>query len=114
MKRPVLFLIAMLIFSAVCHAHTDDQASEVLRKQTALIFSLLISLFPALSLFRVMRKKLFFILVSIVIFAFNYLMIWLSFRQGKSLYAAIAIAVMAVLTGWAVWEYFHKSRNRQQ
>ena len=103
-------------------AETKEQ--DKLRRQIALIFSLLIALFPAISLFRLVKKKkveikdkrnipsavLVLLLGGVILFAFNYFMIWMSLKHGKSFHAFIAVALMAVLTFWAIWEYFKKPK----
>lgn len=107
---------------------SQTEAQDKLRRQIALIFSLLIAIFPALSLFRLVRKKkvevkdrsnipsavLVLLLGGIVLFAFNYFMIWMSLKHGTSFHAAIAIIAMAVLTAWAIWEYFRKPKDKSQ
>ena len=107
---------------------SQAEAQDKLRRQIALIFSLLIAIFPAISLFRLVRKKkvevkdrsnipsavLVLLLGGIVLFAFNYFMIWMSLKHGTSFHATIAIIVMAVLTAWAIWEYFRKPKDKSQ
>ena len=107
---------------------SQTEAQDKLRRQIALIFSLLIAIFPAISLFRLVRKKkvevkdksnipsavLVLLLGGIVLFAFNYFMIWMSLKHGTSFHAAIAIIAMAVLTAWAIWEYFRKPKDKSQ
>ena len=107
---------------------SQTEAQDKLRRQIALIFSLLIAIFPAISLFRLVRKKkvevkdksnipsavLVLFLGGIVLFAFNYFMIWMSLKHGTSFHAAIAIIAMAALTAWAIWEYFRKPKDKSQ
>ncbi|MBQ1747846.1 MAG: hypothetical protein II041_04085 [Bacteroidales bacterium] len=107
---------------------SQTEAQDKLRRQIALIFSLLIAIFPAISLFRLVRKKkvevkdksnipsavLVLLPGGIVLFAFNYFMIWMSLKHGTSFHAAIAIIAMAVLTAWAIWEYFRKPKDKSQ
>ncbi len=107
---------------------SQTEAQDKLRRQIALIFSLLIAIFPAISLFRLVRKKkvevkdrsnipsavLVLFLGGIVLFAFNYFMIWMSLKHGTSFHATIAIIAMAVLTAWAIWEYFRKPKDKSQ
>lgn len=107
---------------------SQTEAQDKLRRQIALFFSLLIAIFPAISLFRLVRKKkvevkdksnipsavLVLLLGGIVLFAFNYFMIWMSLKHGTSFHAAIAIIAMAVLTAWAIWEYFRKPKDKSQ
>lgn len=109
----------------VLQQSAETEAQDKLRRQIAFIFSLLIALFPAISLFRLVRKKkvqiqdkknipsavLVLLLGGIVLFAFNYFMIWMSLKHGTSFHAAIAIIAMAVLTAWAIWEYFKKPKT---
>ena len=112
----------------VLQQSAETKAQDKLRRQIAFIFSLLIAIFPALSLFRLVRKKkvevkdrsnipsavLVLLLGGIVLFAFNYFMIWMSLKHGTSFHAAIAIIAMAVLTAWAIWEYFRKPKDKSQ
>lgn len=112
----------------VLQQSAETEAQDKLRRQIAFIFSLLIALFPAISLFRLVRKKkvevkdrsnipsavLVLLLGGIVLFAFNYFMIWMSLKHGTSFHAAIAIIAMAVLTAWAIWEYFRKPKDKSQ
>lgn len=112
----------------VLQQSAETEAQDKLRRQIAFIFSLLIALFPAISLFRLVRKKkvqiqdkknipsavLVLLLGGIVLFAFNYFMIWMSLKHGTSFHAAIAIIAMAVLTAWAIWEYFRKPKDKDK
>ena len=109
----------------VLQQSAETEAQDKLRRQIAFIFSLLIALFPAISLFRLVRKKkvqiqdkknipsavLVLLLGGAILFVFNYFMIWMSLKHGTSFHAAIAIIAMAVLTAWAIWEYFKKPKT---
>ena len=112
----------------VLQQSAETEAQDKLRRQIAFIFSLLIALFPAISLFRLVRKKkvqiqdkknipsavLVLLLGGAILFVFNYFMIWMSLKHGTSFHAAIAIIAMAVLTAWAIWEYFRKPKDKSQ
>ena len=109
----------------VLQQSAETEAQDKLRRQIAFIFSLLIALFPAISLFRLVRKKkvqiqdkknipsavLVLLLGGAILFVFNYFMIWMSLKHGTSFHATIAIIAMAVLTAWAIWEYFKKPKT---
>ena len=105
----------------------EAEASRKLKREIALFFSLLIAFFPAISVFRLVRKKrlevdkngilpavLILLLGGAVLFAFNYFMIWMSLTHGKRFYAIGAVVLMIILAGWAIWEYFRKPQNPQQ
>ena len=112
----------------VLQQSAETEAQDKLRRQIAFIFSLLIALFPAISLFRLVRKKkvqiqdkknipsavLVLLLGGAILFFFNYFMIWMSLKHGTSFHAAIAIIAMAVLTAWAIWEYFRKPKDKDK
>ena len=109
----------------VLQQSAETEAQDKLRRQIAFIFSLLIALFPAISLFRLVRKKkvqiqdkknipsavLVLLLGGDILFVFNYFMIWMSLKHGTSFHAFVAVAAMAVLTFWAIWEYFKKPKT---
>ena len=99
------------------------EASRKLKREMAMIFSLLIAFFPAISIFRLVRKKrlevnkkdilaavLILLLGAAVLFAFNYFMIWMSLTHGTKFYTIGAVVLMIILTGWAIWEYFRKPK----
>ena len=112
----------------VLQQSAETEAQDKLRRQIAFIFSLLIALFPAISLFRLVRKKkvqiqnkknipsavLVLLLGGAILFVFNYFMIWMSLKHGTSFHAFVAVAAMAVLTFWAIWEYFRKPKDKSQ
>ena len=105
----------------------EAEASRKLKREIAIFFSLLIAFFPAISIFRLVRKKrlevdkkgilpavLVLLLGGAVLFAFNYLMIWMSLTHGTKFYAVGAVVLMIILAGWAIWVYFRKPQNPQQ
>ncbi|MBQ6310973.1 MAG: hypothetical protein IJK74_05435 [Bacteroidales bacterium] len=105
----------------------EAEASRKLKREIALFFSLLIAFFPAISVFRLVRKKrlevdkkgilpavLILLLGGAVLFAFNYFMIWMSLTHGTKFYAVGAVVLMIILAGWAIWVYFRKPQNPQQ
>ena len=105
----------------------EAEASRKLKREIAIFFSLLIAFFPAISIFRLVRKKrlevdkkgilpavLVLLLGGAVLFAFNYFMIWMSLTHGTKFYAVGAVVLMIILAGWAIWVYFRKPQNPQQ
>ena len=105
----------------------EAEASRKLKREIALFFSLLIAFFPAISVFRLVRKKrlevdkkgilpavLILLLGGAVLFAFNYFMIWMSLTHGTKFYSIGAVVLMIILAGWAIWAYFRKPQNPQQ
>ena len=106
----------------------EAEESAKLKREIALFFSLLIAFFPAISVFRLVRKKklqvgdrsniiqaiLVLILGGAVLFAFNYFMIWMSLTHGNKFYAIGAVVLMILFAGWAIWQYFRKPDNPQQ
>ena len=111
----------------------EAEESAKLKREGALFFSLLIAFFPAISVFRLVRKKrlevdkkgilpavLILLLGGAVLFVFNYFMIWMSLTHGTKFYAIAAVVLMIILTAWAIWTYFKKpkvkpeDKNRKQ
>ena len=105
----------------------EAEASRKLKREIAMFFSLLIAFFPAISIFRLVRKKrlevnkkdimpavLILLLGGAVLFAFNYFMIWMSLTHGTKFYSIGAVVLMIILAGWAIWAYFRKPQNPQQ
>ena len=92
-----------------------------------MFFSLLIAFFPAISVFRLVRKKrlevdkkgilpavLILLLGGAVLFVFNYFMIWMSLTHGTKFYAIAAVVLMIILTAWAIWTYFKKPKVKPE
>ena len=101
----------------------EAEASAKLKREVAMFFSLLIAFFPAISVFRLVRKKrlevdkkgilpavLVLLLGGVVLFAFNFFMIWMSLTHGTKFYAIGAVVLMIILTAWAIWTYFKKPK----
>ena len=105
----------------------EAEASRKLKREIALFFSLLIAFFPAISVFRLVRKKrlevdkkgilpavLILLLGGAVLFAFNYFMIWMSLTHGTKFYAIGAVVLMIIIAAWAIWAYFRKPKQKPQ
>ena len=101
----------------------EAEASAKLKREVAMFSSLLIAFFPAISVFRLVRKKrlevnkkdilpavLILLLGGAILFAFNYFMIWMSLTHGTKFYAIGAVVLMIILTAWAIWTYFKKPK----
>ena len=103
----------------------EAEASRKLKRNIALFFSLLIAFFPAISVYRLVRKKkitvsdksnilpavLILLLGGAILFVFNYFRIWMSLTHGTKFYAVAAVLLMIVIAAWAIWEYFKKPKT---
>ena len=105
----------------------EAEASRKLKREIAMFFSLLIAFFPAISIFRLVKKKrlevdkkgilpavLVLLLGGAVLFAFNYFMIWMSLTHGTKFYAVGAVVLMIILAGWAIWVYFRNPKVKSK